>query len=162
MKQFLLLTFTFLLFSFVQPTNDPLKALYAYKQELKSGVNDGNMKKRPVRFKYRIFLEKKNNEDVVASRIWINGKERFFDFAVINTPVLIEKPFMLKNKTFDTLVPVTVNEVLEMNVKQEKEKGISMPGKLKNYELLIEYSLQGKKFYVGNLKMKTITPRMNL
>lgn len=139
-----------------------MKALYAYKQELKSGVNDGNMKKRPVRFKYRIFLEKKNHEDVVARRMWINGKERLFDFAVINTPVQIEKPFMLKSKTFDTLVHVTANEVVELSVKQEKENGIAMPVKLKNYELLIEYSSQGKKFYVGNLKMKTIAPRMNL
>lgn len=162
MKQFLLLTFTFLLFSFVQPTNDPLKALYAYKQELKSGVNDGKMKKRPVRFRYRIFLEKKNKEDVVARRIWINGKERFFDFSITPSPVLVEKSFALKNKTFDTLVPVTANEVLELNVKQEKENGIAMPLKMKNYELLIEYSWQGKKFYVGDLTMKTIAPRVNL
>lgn len=159
MKVFGIVFVFFSLLSFTQKNRFPVKALYAYKQEIKKGVNDG--KKRPAVYKYRIFLEKWSGQNFTVNRLWIDGKERLFETSVIATPVLHDKAIKLMNRPQnDTLVQATANEVLEIQATHLKENGIPVLQKMKGYEILIEYTSGDKTFFLGNKAIKLLSPQI--
>ena len=139
----------------------PAKSFYAARQELKQGKNNINKPKSSPRYNYFVFVEAWPGEEISIKKVWLNGTEVVFTAETVTTPVLMEKSLQLfANKTsYDTLIAATDNVVQQIQIKNTNaESSSTIPSRLRNFELLVQYTASGKNYFLGSRKLKNLTP----
>jgi hypothetical protein len=149
--------------SFTQTGKYPVVKLYAYQQKVTGGANFSSDEKGRAKLQYYVYLLVRNSRNIDVADMWINGRRVTFKTEEVKTPVAIEKSIGFGNKREeDLLVPLTTHTVLQIVLTSEVTPAMtSSPARYRNYPLLIQYSENGKNYFLGTKKWTALDPKVN-
>jgi hypothetical protein len=150
----------------------PVVKIYAYSQTTNGGMKPSDVVgengekikaeiKSPV--SYLLYFTYSGSVPVKITGAWINQKAYNIKAESIKkTPVTIPENNAIENSKTITLVPKTTNKVLQLSL----ASGMDNPGSLsgdrkkavKESELVITYTVNGKKYYKAVKKITVLKP----
>jgi hypothetical protein len=67
-----------------------------------------------------------------------------------------------KNAFYDTLVPETKNNIIQVVLNSTKQiESQRIPSLFKKYQILIEYKVGYKQYFLGSTSLKDLDPEVN-
>ena len=96
---------------------------------------------------------------IKPAALWIEGKaHKFFLDTVKSTPIILHNSSVNAKKAGDTLIAKTNRKVLQLlpQAKLDIKPSIAIASKMKNSQLIIEYSYNGKKYYSAIKQIKRL------
>lgn len=141
----------------------PVRALYAYAQEIKEGANDMR-KQRQRRLQYYIFTELWPREKIAISHVWLRGVPVKFEVSSATSPFTLQPSIaLMPGKTqADTLVKSNGGELLEIRLQEPlKNPSLHLPPRLQGYALLMAYRSGGKLYYLGAKEFQKLEAAVN-
>jgi hypothetical protein len=150
----------------------PAVKIYAYSQVTTGGMKPSDVvtengekikaeSKSPL--SYLLYFTYSGSAPVKITGIWINQKAYNVKTGVIKkTPVTIPENNAIENSKNITLVPKTKNKVLQLELASPITDPVSLSGDkkkaVKESELVITYTVNGKKYYKAVKKITILKP----
>ncbi len=148
--------------SFVQTGKYPVVKLYAYQQKVSSGANFSSKEKGRATLQQYVYLLVRNGRSITIDDVWIDGRRVAFKTEEIKAPVVIENSIKLGNApATETLVPETTHTVMQVLFTSESSTATGSPSRYRNYPLLLQYTENGKTFFLGTKSWAILTPKVN-
>lgn len=149
--------------SFMQTGKYPVAKLYAYQQKVSGGANFSSKEKGRVKLQQYVYLLIRSGRSITIDDVWIDGRKATFTTEEVSSPVAIEKSIKLSNNPeSEILVPSTTHTVLQVlltSVAETKEG--SSPARYRAYPLLLQYTENGKTFFLGAKSWTMLSPKVN-
>jgi hypothetical protein len=163
MKTFLTALYFICCTSFLQTGKYPVVKLYAYQQKVTGGANFSSDEKGRAKLQYYVYLLVRNGRSIAVDDVWINGKRATFKTEEVKTPVAIERSIGFGNKQEEELlVPQTTHTVLQVVFTNEAAPAsTSSPSRYRNYPLLLQYSENGKTYFLGTKSWTVLSAKVN-
>jgi hypothetical protein len=149
--------------SFMQTGRYPVVKLYAYQQKVSGGANFSSKEKGRAKLQQYAYLLIRSGRSITINEVWIDGYKTTFTTEEVSAPITMEKSIKLGNNSeAETLVPPTTHQVLQVVFMSDDVSEIaSSPVRYKNYPLLLQYSENGKTYFLGAKDWTMLSPKVN-
>lgn len=149
--------------SFLQTGKYPVVKLYTYQQKVSGGANFSPKEKGRAKLQQYVYLLIRNGRNITIDDVWIDGRSVTFTTEEVKAPVTIEKSIKLGNTSkAETLVPETTHTVMQIVFTNEAAPPMTAsPARYKKYPLLLQYSENGKIYFLGAKSWTMLGPKVN-